>query len=76
MQNRRGFFKTLAGIVVGGAGAAVVGPTLKLQNKPGPAISSLYGIHEFVNDGLVTHWNGIIRVPNPRQSVRIYGIGA
>lgn len=37
MQHRRGFFKTLAGIVVGGAGAAVAGPILKLQNKPIPA---------------------------------------
>lgn len=51
MNSRRGFFNTLAGIVVGGAGAAVLGPNLKLQNKPVSVIQA-------VNEGIRKDWDG------------------
>lgn len=35
-MNRRQFFSQITGIVVGGAGAAMALPKLKLQNKPIP----------------------------------------
>jgi hypothetical protein len=44
-HTRRSFFATLAGIVAGGAGAAVAGPNLRLQNEPIPAIQA-------VNEGI------------------------
>lgn len=49
--NRRGFFKTMAGLAAGGAAAAVAGPSLRLQNEPKPAVSNIQTV---VNKGLAS----------------------
>lgn len=66
MIHRRGFFSSLAGIVVGGAGAAVANAHTKPFIKPTPAKVPNKDQHIYF---LQTKWN----VPDPRNVAYIYG---